>query len=195
MKKYAVIFYLNRQFCKPIPATLPALFESLSPVSVCKLAVGSGLNVVISPPAPTCQGCCAVRDGVGRLYMFGFSRLVTPRSVAPWLFSVSPGRIIFGPMSGLGTRPASLKVLFVLISLFSFTVQEKMCGSTAVLEVSAAMSRRPTQACGGERGGAGSQGLSFWPSFSYILSQNFILLLLCVISSQNQKLLAVDDDS
>ena len=136
-----------------------------------------------------------MRDGVGRLYMFGFSRLVTPRSVAPWLVTVSPGRIIFGPMSGLGTRPACLQVSFVLISPFSFTEQEKMCGSTSLLEVSAAMSPRLTQACRGERGGAGSQGLSFWPSFSYILSQNFILLLLCVISSQNQKLLAVDDDS
>ena len=119
-----------------------------------------------------------MRDGVGRLYMFGFSRLVTPRSVAPWLVTVSPGRIIFGPMSGLGTRPACLKVSFVLISPFSFTEQEKMCGSTAVLEVSAAMSPRPTQACRGERGGAGSQGLSFWPSFSYILSQSIKHVLL-----------------
>lgn len=54
-------------YFKPNPATLPALFESLSLASVDKLAVGSGLNVVISLPAPTCPGCLAVRDGVGRL--------------------------------------------------------------------------------------------------------------------------------
>ena len=60
-----------------------------------------------------------------------------------------------------------------------------MCG------LSVAMSPRPTQACREERGGAGSQGPLFWPSFSYIFSQNFILLLLCIISSNNQKLLAV----
>ena len=172
-------------YFKPNPAPPAALFESLSPATVGTLDVGCDFNVVISPPVPTCQGCCAVRDGVGRLYMFGFSRLVTPRSVAPWLVTVSPGRIIFGPMSGLGTRPACLKVSFVLMSPFSFTEQEKMCG------LSVAMSPRPTQACRGERGWAGSQGPLFWPSFSYIFSQNFILLLLCIISSNNQKLLAV----
>ena len=46
--------------------------------------------------------------------------------------------------------------------------------------------------------------LGFWVTANVLLnflylglgvSQNFILLLLCVISSQNQKLLAVDDDS
>ena len=161
-------------YFKPNHAPPAALFESLSPVSVDKLAVGCDFNVVISLPAPTFPGCLAVRDGVGRMYIIGFSRLLTPRSVAPWLVTVSPGRIIFGPMSGLGTRPACLQVSFVLISPFSFTEQEKMCG------LSVAMSPRPTQACRGERGWAGSQGLSFWPSFSYIFSQNFILLLLCV---------------
>ena len=172
-------------YFKPNPAPPAALFESLSPASVGTLDVGCDFNVVISLPAPTFPGCLAVRDGVGRMYIIGFSRLLTPRSVAPWLVTVSPGRIIFGPMSGLGTRPACLQVSFVLISPFSFTEQEKMCG------LSVAMSPRPTQACRGERSEAGSQGPSFWPSFSYISFQNFILLLLCIISSNNQKLLAV----
>ena len=156
-------------YFKPNHAPPAALFESLSPATVGTLDVGCDFNVVISPPVPTCQGCCAVRDGVGRLYMFGFSRLVTPRSVAPWLVTVSPGRIIFGPMSGLGTRPACLQVSFVLISPFSFTEQEKMCG------LSVAMSPRPTQACR-ERG----VGLGLKDHYSGLLSPiSFLRISFC----------------
>ena len=130
--------------------------------------------------------------------MIGFSRLVMPRSVAPWLFAVSPGRIIFGPISGMGTRPARLEVSCVLMSPFSSTEQEKMCGSTAVLEVSAAMSPRPTQTGPPGREGWGwvSRAIILAFSLLYLFAELHFVVAVChFITLKNQKLLAVDDDS